>query len=58
MQNEEKQDTCAMCGKTIKEQKKQILVEKIDDANYIFDSEDCALIFKRFRSLYGNNFSV
>jgi len=58
MQNEEKQDTCAMCGKTINEQKKQILVEKIDDANYIFDSEDCALIFKRFRSLYGNNFSV
>ena len=58
MQNEEKQDTCAMCGKTIDEQKKQILVEKIDDANYIFDSEDCALIFKRFRSLYGNNFSV
>jgi len=58
MQDEEKQDTCAMCGKKINEQKKQILVEKIDDANYIFDSEDCALIFKRFRSLYGNNFSV
>ncbi len=58
MQNDEKQNTCAMCGKIINEQKRQILVEKIDDANYIFDSEDCALIFKRFRSLYGNNFSV
>lgn len=57
MQNDEQQNTCAMCGKKINELKKQILVEKIDDENYIFDSADCALIFKRFRSLYGNNFS-
>jgi len=57
MQNDENDDTCAMCGKKINEQKKLVLVEKIDDANYIFDSEDCALIFKKFRSLYGNNFS-
>ena len=56
MQNDEQQNTCAMCGKKINELK-QVLVEKIDDANYIFDSKDCALIFKRFRSLYGNNFS-
>ena len=57
MQNDEQQNTCAMCGKKIIEQKNQVLVEKIDDANYIFDSEDCALIFKRFRSLYGSGFS-
>ena len=57
MQNDERQNTCAMCGKKINEQKKQVLVEKIDNTNYIFDSDDCALIFKRFRSLYGNNFS-
>ena len=57
MQNNEPQNTCAMCGKKINDQKKQVLVEKIDDANYIFDSEYCILIFKRFRSLYGNNFS-
>ena len=56
MQNDEQQNTCAMCGKKINELK-QVLVEKIDDANYVFDSEDCALIFKKFRSLYGNNFS-
>ena len=57
MQNDEQKNTCAMCGKKIDEPKKQVLVEKIDDANYIFDSEDCALIFKRFRSLYGSSFS-
>jgi len=57
MQNDEQQNTCAMCGKKINEPKKQVLIEKIDDAHYIFDSADCALIFKRFRSLYGNNFS-
>ena len=57
MQNDEQKNTCAMCGKKISEPKKQVLVEKIDDANYIFDSNDCALIFKKFKSLYGNNFS-
>lgn len=57
MQNDEQENTCAMCGKKIIEPKKQVLVEKIDDTNYIFDSEYCVLIFKRFRSLYGNNFS-
>ena len=57
MQIDEKNNTCAMCGKKISELKKQILIEKIDEENYVFDSEDCALIFKRFRSLYGKNFS-
>lgn len=56
MQNDQQKNTCAMCGKKINEQKKQILIEKIDDANYFFDSPDCVLIFKKFRSLYGNNF--
>ena len=57
MQNDEQKNTCAMCGKIINEPNQQVLVEKIDDANYVFDSEDCALIFKRFRSLYGSSFS-
>ena len=56
MQNDEQKNTCAMCGKKIIELKKQVLIEKIDDTNYVFDSEDCALIFKRFRSLYGSSF--
>jgi hypothetical protein len=55
MQNDEQQDTCVMCGKKIFELKK--LVEKIDDTNYVFDSNDCILIFKKFRSLYGKNFN-
>jgi hypothetical protein len=57
MQNDEQKNTCAMCGKKINEPKNQVLVEKIDDTNYVFDSEDCALFFKKFKSLYGNNFT-
>ncbi len=56
MTNRELQNICAMCGKTISIQKKQILVEKIDGTDYSFDSEYCALTFKKFKSLYGSDF--
>ena len=46
---------CMMCGKIIKIKTKYVS-EKIDDAYYIFDSEYCAMIFKRFRSVYGKDF--
>lgn len=54
MQNDDLQNTCVMCGKKIFEQTK--LVEKIDDVIYVFDNANCALIFKKFRSVYGKNF--
>lgn len=54
MQNDKLQNTCVMCGKKIFEQTK--LVEKIDDVIYVFDNANCALIFKKFRSVYGKNF--
>ena len=47
---------CAMCGKSLGNQN-QILVEKIDDMDYVFDNEYCALVFKKFKSLYGSDFS-
>ena len=46
---------CTMCGKIIKIKTKYVS-EKIDDSYYIFDSEYCAMIFKRFRSVYGKDF--
>lgn len=48
---------CVMCGKTIA-QKTQVLVEMIEGNNYTFDSKDCILFFKKFKSLYGSNFNV
>jgi hypothetical protein len=46
-----------MCGKEISPQT-QTLVEKIDGMNYGFDNEYCALVFKRFKILYGSDFSL
>jgi hypothetical protein len=53
---------CALCGKIIvsneKEQTKerQRIVEIIDDRRYIFDTNDCVLMFKKFRGVYGSDF--
>jgi len=62
---------CIMCGKDIaisdrpdeSERDQQeahsshITIEQIDGTSYTFDTADCALMFKRFRSVYGNNFA-
>ncbi len=48
--------TCVMCGKTILKEK--ILFEVIDDDKYAFDSKDCILFFKKFKSLYGSSLNV
>jgi hypothetical protein len=34
-----------------------IIVEQIDGTSYTFDTADCATMFKRFSSVYGNNFA-
>jgi hypothetical protein len=34
-----------------------IIVEQIDGTSYTFDTADCATMFKRFSSAYGNNFA-
>jgi hypothetical protein len=53
---------CALCGKTIISKKKeepkekQRIVEIIDGTTYIFDTNDCVLMFKKFRGVYGNDF--
>ncbi|MGC2575373.1 MAG: HAMP domain-containing sensor histidine kinase [Candidatus Nitrosopolaris sp.] len=50
---------CALCGKTIidvQEQEPSILKEAIDGICYTFDTNECVLMFKRFRSVYGDQF--
>lgn len=54
-QTDDKPTTCVMCGKTIL-QKTRVLIEVIDGDRYIFDSSDCVLFFKKFKSLYGSGF--
>jgi|GEM_PF-2095140 hypothetical protein len=45
---------CVVCGRAIiNDQRKDIHVEIIDGTSYTFDSNDCVLMFNKFRSLYG-----
>jgi hypothetical protein len=33
------------------------IVEQIDGSYYTFDTQSCALMFKKFNALYGSNFA-
>ena len=54
---------CAMCGKmaAISDEhdsnQNHITVEQIDGISYTFDTADCAMMFKRFSSVYGVRFA-
>jgi hypothetical protein len=62
MTGQKSQIKCALCGKTIisketedpKEKRKN--VEIIDGTTYTFDTNDCVLMFKKFRGVYGSDF--
>jgi hypothetical protein len=49
-----KKRRCLMCGRVIAADK--TLTRKFDGRDCLFDSKDCILIFKKFRSLYGKTF--
>ena len=34
-----------------------VVVEQIDGSQYTFDNASCALMFKKFNAVYGNNFA-
>ena len=34
-----------------------IIAEQIDGTSYTFDTAECAMMFKRFSSVYGSNFA-
>jgi len=46
---------CDMCGKTIAK-KGALAVKTFDGFAYNFDSDDCLLIFRKLREVYGKNF--
>jgi len=47
-----------MCGKmvVISDEHDINQIEQIDGISYTFDTADCAMMFKRFSSVYGSNF--
>jgi hypothetical protein len=65
MIDEKKQTRCALCGKSLlgrgggaEEEKEKVMVieEVVDGSHYMFDTEECAIMFKKFGLVYGNNF--
>src|SRR5215467_199175 len=48
---------CALCGKTIEEaQESSVLKEVVGGISYNFDANQCVMMYKRFRSVYGDDF--
>jgi hypothetical protein len=46
---------CDACGKAISKNDVSI-ARKFNGFSYHFDSDDCLLIFKKLRAMYGKNF--
>ena len=55
-ENPDDKHTCALCGKTFKENKS--IQEKIDGNEYFFNSEECMSMFKKLATLYGDDFKA
>jgi hypothetical protein len=64
-ENESKtQDRCSLCGKSLgkarlgsgEEGDIMIIDEVIDGTRHLFDTKDCATIFKKFGIVYGSTF--
>lgn len=43
-------------GKIIISKEKEIIMEIINETTYTFDTNDCVLMFKKFRGVYGTDF--
>ena len=62
LDNKSSNNNCALCGKILfskKEEKSKAVEEEneeiINGIHFRFDTKDCAIMFKRFRSVYGDN---
>jgi two-component system, OmpR family, sensor histidine kinase VicK len=47
---------CALCGNQIQRSTSAPVEERIGGTSYKFDTKDCAIMFKRFHAIYGNDF--
>jgi hypothetical protein len=55
MQQPQEQE-CVICGNPIKNHQQVEIIDNKEE-NKVFDSVDCALMFKRFESIYGNDYN-
>jgi hypothetical protein len=46
---------CDMCGRAIQNDD-TLIVKTFDNYTYNFDSDDCLLIFRKLREIYGKSF--
>jgi two-component system, OmpR family, sensor histidine kinase VicK len=47
---------CALCGNQIQKSTSAPVEESIGGTSYMFDTKDCAIMFKRFHAIYGDDF--
>src|ERR687891_2224747 len=47
---------CALCGNQIQKSTSAPVQERIGETSYTFDTKDCAIMFKRFHAIYGEDF--
>ncbi len=47
---------CVVCGKAIINEQRKEKAEIINGTTYTFDSNECVLMFKKFRAVYGSDF--
>jgi two-component system, OmpR family, sensor histidine kinase VicK len=47
---------CALCGNQIQKSTSAPVEESIGGTSYLFDTKDCAMMFKRFHAIYGDDF--
>jgi hypothetical protein len=52
---EKSQIKCVVCGKAIINEQLKDAGEIIDGTSYTFDSDECVLMFNKFRSVYGSD---
>ena len=49
-------NTCALCGKTIEKPEKSVYREVIKGIQYVFDTQSCLEMFRKFQIVYGDTF--
>jgi YHS domain-containing protein len=49
-------NTCALCGKTIEKPEKSVYKEVINGMLFVFDSQSCLEMFRKFQIVYGDTF--
>jgi len=50
------QNICALCGKIIEKPEKLVYSEVINGMLFVFDTQSCLEMFRKFQIVYGDTF--